>query len=584
MQKWIWVLKWVAPFRWRILLAIVLGFSYFGANFGLLGVSGLLISRTALHPSTILLVYVPLVAVRFFGLSRAAFRYTERLVSHDLALRSLVKIREWLFEMLERRIPFQISGRTFGDILSLALNDVDSVQFLYIRALAPTLVAVFAVALTFAVLSPFGVEIAVTTIIGLWVAGLLVPSTLIRYRQSLGRRTQENRAKVSEILTDSVRGWKDIKAFCQESTFLNRLADLGDTLRATDIRSVSSQRIAQSAFLLVQGLTTCAVLWELSVGSRHVQGVDVAMIALFVLAAFEAVAPSFSAFEQAGVSLAGVERLRELESYPVTPFILGEPEPQSGILTVRELSFRYATGVSPALSKVSFEAGPGKKIAIVGQSGSGKTTLLNILTGLYPYTEGSIQLNGVELKSFNTATLRSTFAVVSQKTHLFRGRIRDNIALGSPNAPLREIIEAAKLAQIHQRIENMPEGYETVLGERGSQLSGGERQRLALARALLLNAQFLLMDEPTGYLDLESEQEFYTRLFESALRRTIILITHRYAVMDQMDEIIVLKQGRVVERGVHAELVQQGGWYEKGYRQYARISGNPSLIYRQGVL
>ncbi|WP_284286191.1 amino acid ABC transporter ATP-binding/permease protein [Alicyclobacillus fastidiosus] len=304
------------------------------------------------------------------------------------------------------------------------------------------------------------------------------------------------------------------------------------------------------------------------------QGVDVAMVALFVLAAFEAVAPSFSAFEQTGVSLAGVDRLRALESFPVTPFIPGEPEPQSGILTVRELSFRYADGVSPVLSNVSFEAHPGKKIAIVGQSGSGKTTLLNILTGLFPYTEGSIQLDGTELASLNTATLRSTFAVVSQQTHLFRGRIRDNIALGRPNAPLGIIIEAAKLARIHQRIENMPEGYDTVLGERGSQLSGGERQRLALARVLLLDAQFLLMDEPTGHLDLETEREFYSGLFESARGRTIILVTHRYAVMDQMDEIIVLKQGCVVERGVHADLVQQGGWYEKGYRQYARTSGN----------
>ena len=573
MQKWSWILKWVAPFRWRILLAIALGFFAFGANFGLLGISGLLISRTALHPSTILLVYVPLVAVRFFGLSRAAFRYTERLVSHDFSLRSLVRIREWLFETLERRIPFQISGHTFGDILSSALHDVDSVQFLYIRAIAPSLVAVFAAALTFTVLGPFGVSIAVTTMIGLLVAGLLVPSTLIRYRQTLGRRAQADRAKVAEILTDSVRGWRDIKAFGQESTFLNRLVHLGHTLRATDIRSVGSQRIAQSAFLLVQGLTICAVLWELSVGSGHVRGVDVAMVTLFVLAAFEAAAPSFSAFEQAGISLAGVDRLRALESFPVTPFIAGEPEPQSGILTVRELSFRYADGASPVLSNVSFEAGPGKKIAIVGQSGSGKTTLLNILTGLFPYTEGSIQLDGTELTSLNTSTLRSTFAVVSQQTHLFRGRIRDNIALGRPNAPLGRIIEAAKLARIHQRIENMPEGYDTVLSERGSQLSGGERQRLALARVLLLDAQFLLMDEPTGHLELETEREFYSGLFESARGRTIILVTHRYAVMDQMDEIIVLKQGCVVERGLHADLVQQGGWYEKGYRQYARTSG-----------
>ncbi|GMA64871.1 ABC transporter transmembrane domain-containing protein [Alicyclobacillus fastidiosus] len=220
MQKWSWILKWVAPFRWRILLAIALGFFAFGANFGLLGISGLLISRTALHPSTILMVYVPLVAVRFFGLSRAAFRYTERLVSHDFALRSLVRIREWLFETLERRIPFQVSGRTFGDILSSALHDVDSVQFLYIRAIAPSLVAVFAAALTFTVLGTFGVSIAVTTMIGLLVAGLLVPITLIRYRQTLGRRAQADRAKVAEILTDSVRGWRDIKAFGQESAFL----------------------------------------------------------------------------------------------------------------------------------------------------------------------------------------------------------------------------------------------------------------------------------------------------------------------------------------------------------------------------
>ncbi|WP_206916611.1 thiol reductant ABC exporter subunit CydC [Alicyclobacillus suci] len=574
MQRWNWILKWVAPFRWRIALAALLGFFAFGANFGLLGVSGLLISRTALHPLTILVVYVPLVAVRFFGLSRAAFRYTERLVSHDFALRSLSRIRVWLFETLEQRLPFQVTGRTFGDILSAAVQDVDAVQFLYIRALAPTLVAVLATCLALAVLVPFGIPIALTTIVGLVVAGLLLPFVLIRYRQVLGRRAREDRAKTTEILTDSVRGWREIKAFGQESAFFERLMSLGQALRTTDIRSLASQRFAQSMFLLIQGLTVCAVLLELKprVDSRGVLPVDVAMVTLFVFAAFEAAAPSFSAFEQVGVSLAGVDRLRALASFPVTPSIPGEAQYVSGNLAVKGLSFHYAESESPTLDDVSFEVGHNQKIAIVGQSGSGKTTLLNILTGLVQYSEGSIRLNGVELASLNTATLRRTFAVVSQQTHLFRGRVRDNIALGCPDAPLARIVEVAKLSRIHDTIEAMPEGYDTVLSERGNQLSGGERQRLALARALLTDAPFLVLDEPTSHLDLENEQAFYRGLFASALGRTIILVTHRFAVMEQMDDILVLKRGRIVERGRHIDLMRQGGWYARGYRQYMRMS------------
>jgi ABC-type multidrug transport system fused ATPase/permease subunit len=205
----------------------------------------------------------------------------------------------------------------------------------------------------------------------------------------------------------------------------------------------------------------------------------------------------------------------------------------------------------------------GKHLAVVGPSGAGKSTLANLLLRFWEYQEGQIHLGGWDLRSYSSEDVRRFIAVVSQSTYLFNTTVRENLLLARPNASHEEVVQAAQRAQIHEVIEALPQGYETWIGEQGLRLSGGERQRLAIARALLKEAPLLLLDEPTANLDALTERSLMETIFALMQGRSMILITHRLVGLEVMDEILVLSQGRILERGTHAELLEIGGLYRR---------------------
>jgi ABC-type multidrug transport system fused ATPase/permease subunit len=232
-------------------------------------------------------------------------------------------------------------------------------------------------------------------------------------------------------------------------------------------------------------------------------------------------------------------------------------------LQVRDLCFSYAPDEPPALDKISFDLPEGGFIAVVGPSGAGKSTLARLLQRFWEYGDGHILLDGQELRAYSEESARSMMAVVTQHTHLFNASIRDNLLLSRPGATEDEVIAAAQQAQVHDFLQSLPRKYDTWIGEQGLRLSGGQRQRLAIARAILKDAPLLILDEPTANLDAITEREVAASLRAVAAERTTLLITHRLAGLEAADEILVLRAGRIVERGRHHDLIQMGGLYRR---------------------
>jgi ATP-binding cassette subfamily C protein CydC len=318
---------------------------------------------------------------------------------------------------------------------------------------------------------------------------------------------------------------------------------------------------------LLMNLATLAVLAVAipMVSSAGLDGVYLAMLVLIVLSSFEAVLPLPQAFQFLNSSLEAGRRLFEIVDADPAVVDPAHPADRPGEfgLRVLELHFSYAPGEPRVLGGISFDLTQGRFVAVVGPSGAGKSTLVRLLLRFWDYRDGHILLDGQELREYDQETTRSMMSVVSQHTHLFNASIRDNLLLARPGAAKPEVIRAAKQAQIHDFILSLPQGYDTWIGEQGLRLSGGQRQRLAIARAILKDAPILILDEPAANLDALTERKVSASLQVVAAGRATLLITHRLVGLEAADEILVLRAGRVAERGRHQDLMQMGGLYRR---------------------
>ncbi len=267
-------------------------------------------------------------------------------------------------------------------------------------------------------------------------------------------------------------------------------------------------------------------------------------------------------------AIASANRIFEvLDTHPESHLVDGKLELQNccGSVEFRNVSFSYNDG-SRALSKISFDAKPGEMVAFLGGTGSGKSTIINLIPRFYDATDGKVLIDGHDVRDYRLASLRQHIGIVSQETFLFGDTVRGNIAYARPDAPLDEVIEAAKSANIHDFIITLPEGYETRIGERGVNLSGGQKQRIAIARALLMNPPILILDDSTSSVDTETEVMIQKALVSLTESRTTFVIAQRISTIKRADKIVVLDKGRMIEYGTHEELLGQGGLYSEIYR------------------
>ena len=562
------LLRFLIPHGRRVAIASLLGGWTVGANVALVATSAYLVSASALKPPLSALLPAA-VFVQVLGASRGVSRYFERLVSHDTTFGLLTTLRAWLYERLVPLTPARLVRHRSGDLLSRMVADVDEIQNLYLGVLSPVVAAVLIPALVVAVLWALDPTLALTSLLCLMFAGLGVPLLAGAIERGIGRRQVRLRSALRAGLVEGIGGMRDLLAFGRAGERLRDISGIGLKLARVQRRTALAAGLREGLHDLSAGLALWTVLFLAVpyVEDGRISGVYLAFVAMATLASFEAVRPLGEAFQALGRTTAAGQRLFEISDSE--PAVLDVPEPipapEGNVVEFDRASFRYEGDGAPALEDVSFALTAGGKIAVVGPSGSGKSTLVRLLLRFWDPTSGTVRLDGEDLRLFAQGDARSMFSVAAQDAHVFDASLRENLLLGDSRATERELLSAMEKAQLLRFVENLPYGLETRAGEQGSRLSGGERRRLTVARALLKDAPFLVLDEPTADLDAQTERRIMEAVHDhvEAGGHGLLLITHRLAGLERMDEILVLDGGRIVERGTHGELMDFDGAYRR---------------------
>jgi ATP-binding cassette subfamily C protein CydC len=558
------LLAFLRPFAGQVVLSVLLGAATISAGIGLLGTSAYLIASAALHPSVAAL-QVAIVGVRFFGISRAVFRYLERLVSHSVNFRLLAGLRVWFYQRLEPLAPARLQDTRSADLLSRAIADIETLENFYVRAVAPPVVALIIVIGMGWFMGRYDARLTWVLGFALLAVGAGLPVLVHRLARVPGRDVVDRRSALAASLLDLIQGMPDLMIYGQAGSQLERIRQDGVDLQNAQKRLGRVGALGNAVGLFITGLALWGVLViAIPLTGQLISGVDLAVLSLVTLASFEAVTPLTLAAQHLESSLQSGRRLFSLVdrspqvSAPQHPANLSAGRLD---LRIRGLTFRYDGETTPALVDFDLDLPSGKRVALVGSSGAGKTTLINLLLRFWDVDRGVMEINGLDIHEYAVEDVRSLTAVISQNTYLFAGTLRQNLLLANPTAA-PEILDRVLLqSQLVDLVAGLPNGLDTWVGERGLNLSGGERQRVAIARALLRDAPLLLLDEPTANLDAAAEQAILRTLQQVSMGRSLISITHRLVGLYDMDEIIVLRQGRVAERGTHAALLASRGIY-----------------------
>ncbi|MFI6509332.1 thiol reductant ABC exporter subunit CydC [Streptosporangium sp. NPDC050855] len=552
----------------RSLLAAAAGAAAELAGLGLIGSAAWLITRAAEQPPLAALS-VAIVGVRAFATTRGVFRYGERLAGHDVALRAQATTRERLYRAL---IPAGSADRRGADLLSRMVDDTDAVQDLLVRCLLPAAAAlvtgVAAVTIGFFLLP----AAALVLLAGLLVAGVLIPAGTAAAARRWSARIAPARADLAARVADLVHGAPDLAAYGAEGRALAAAGEADARLAGLERRQARANAVASALGVLVQGLTVAAIV--LTAQGAGAGSVVTAVLALTALVSFEPVLPMAAAGERLSGVLAALRRLREVGTAPVAvaePDVPAEVPPGPVTVEVGDLVVRHEGGRAPALNGVGLTLTPGRRVALVGPSGAGKSTLLSALMRLVEPESGTIRVNGVDVRELSGDDVRRVMTGLTQDPYVFQTSVRDNLRLAGPEADEAELAEAVRRARLDRWVERT--GWDTVLGEDGRTLSGGQLQRLALARALLHDPPVLLLDEPAEALDETTADALMADLLDATHGRTTLLVTHRLRGLESMDEIVVLENGSVVQRGTHEELVSSPGYYRDLWRSEALTTG-----------
>ncbi|MEU5364937.1 thiol reductant ABC exporter subunit CydD [Streptomyces sp. NPDC005925] len=549
--------------RGRLGLALTLGSLALGSAVGLMATSGWLISRASQQPPVLYLM-VAVTATRTFGIGRAVFRYGERLVSHDAVLRMLADTRVAVYQRLERLAPAGLGLTRRGDLLSRLVTDVDALQDWWLRWLLPAgaalVVSAGSVAFTAWLLPEAGAALAV----GLLAAGAGVPLITGAVARRAERRLAPARGVLATRVTDLLTGTAELAVAGALPAREAEARRADGTLTRIASRAATATALGDGLTALISGLTVAstALLGARAVADGRLDGVLMAVVVLTPLAAFEAVLGMPLAVQYRQRVRRSAERVYEVLDAPAP---VREPErprraPDTPFpLVVKALATRHAGQDRDALAGFDLTLHEGRRVAVVGPSGSGKTTLAQVLLRFLDADQGSYTLAGVDATCLDGDDVRRLVGLCAQDAHLFDSSVRENLLLARKDAGERELRDALARARLLQWADSLPDGLDTLVGEHGARLSGGQRQRLALARALLAGFPVLVLDEPAEHLDLPTADALTADLLAATEGRTTLLITHRLAGLEDVDEVIVLVEGRVAQRGTFADLAAVPG-------------------------
>ncbi|MGW2917075.1 thiol reductant ABC exporter subunit CydD [Streptomyces angustmyceticus] len=559
--------------RAQFAVALLLGSLALGSAVGLMATSGWLISRAAQQPPVLYLM-VAVTATRAFGIGRAVFRYAERLVAHDAVFRMLAEVRVAVFRRLERLAPAGLKERSRGDLLSRLVADVDAGQDYFLRWLLPVGAAVLVGAGTVGFTGWLLPEAGAILAVGLLLAGVGVPVLSDALARRAERQLAPARGRLATRVVDVLTGTAEltVAGALPARTEAVRRADRELTRIASRSATVAGTGAGLSALLCGLTVAAASVAGVQAVAAGRLAGVALAVVVLTPLAAFEAVAGLPLAVQYRRRTRHAAERVFEVLDAPVPvrePAAPADAPEAPFPLAVRDLTARHPGADRPALDGVGFTVTAGRRLAVVGPSGSGKTTLAQVLLRFLDQESGTYLLAGTDARTVDGDAVRRLVGLCAQDAHLFDSSLRENLKLArrdrhsAPDDADQDLWDALRRARLADWVRGLPDGLDTMVGEHGARLSGGQRQRLALARALLADFPVLVLDEPAEHLDLATADALTADLLAATEGRTTVLITHRLTGLDAVDEVLVLDEGRVAQRGTYGELAAADGPFRR---------------------
>ena len=581
------------PAAGRLALATLLGAGAVAAAIGLIATSAWLISRSSQRPQESV-VAIAIVGVQFFALSRGLCRYGERLVGHDAAFRALSNLRVTVYEQLERLAPLGLPAFRSGELLARLVHDVDSLQDLLLRVLPPFAIALIVGAGTVGLVWLMLPAAGLILLVALLIAGVLVPWLTGKLAARTEARQAAARGRLTASVVDLFEGAPELVVNGAAPEQLRRALAAEAELTQIAQASARTAGVGQGLTTLCSGLAMGGALLVgvAAVHEGRLDGVLLAGIALIPLVAFELATGLPAATQTLQRVRRAAARVQEVIDTPapvtepahplsldvssaasqslgghtpIDPSHLSRPH----ALRVHGLRCSYPEAQRPALSGVDLDLSPGRRVAIVGPSGAGKSTLAGILLRFLPYQGGSVELDGVNISDLEGDELRRMVGLVSQDAHVFDSTIEQNLRLARRGASEGELRDALAEARLLDWVEELPDGLATEVGERGARMSGGQRQRLAIARALLADFPVLILDEPGEHLDTQTADAIVADLLTGAgtRDRATLLITHRLTQLEDVDEVVALDHGQVLERGTHADLLGLDGRYAEVWRR-----------------
>ncbi|WAA12921.1 thiol reductant ABC exporter subunit CydC [Fervidibacillus halotolerans] len=563
------IFPYIKQYKWMMITTILLGMMTVLAASLLNFTSGYLITRAAEMPLNILMIYVPVVLVRAFGIARPVARYLERLAGHNAVLKILSSMRVKLYDMLEPQALFVRSRFQTGDLIGTLADDIEHLQDAYIRTIFPTITALFLLLYSVITLAVYDWLFALWMFLCLSVIIFVYPLFSLYILKKKQMKEKESKGDQYRALTDAVLGISDWVISGKKERFIRKYVEMsGKTHEAQrEIAFWNQSRTFQ--LHVISGLITIFVgFWA---GHEAMSGnILPTYIASFTLVTFpilESLIPVSHAVERIPSYQESLQRIDQInktvpkEQKKEESVKLGEKP----VIEIKNVSYKYDGGKEEAVKSLNLSIPHGQKIAILGRSGSGKSTLLQLLLGVRSPQTGEILIDDTPPEKYGDQIF-DLVGVLNQKPYLFATTVENNIRLGKEDATKEEIERVIRQVGLDQYIHSLPKGLDTQMEEAGQRFSGGERQRIALARILLKDTPVVVLDEPTVGLDPETELDLLSTMFNVLKEKTVILITHHLIGLEKMDQIIFMDKGRIKMSGSHKQLMETDERYRQLYQ------------------